>query len=121
MGYTVEYVPGPRVEAPAEVLAGDNAENLTPKTAYYTPVTKKVTFTPEEEETTTTEPIVAYKMSNGHHSSGGNIAPPVSKGGSGGGGGGGGGGSKKSKETPKPDRGARYHNVTRRASNTSRR
>lgn len=121
MGYTVEYIPGSRVPAPAAVLTDADSETATPVDAYYTPVTKKVTFTPEKEEATTTEPIVAYKMSNGHHSSGGNIAPPVSKGKSGGGGGGGGGGgSKKSKDAPKADRGARYHNVTRRQSNVSR-
>lgn len=121
MGYTVDYIPGSRVPAPAAVLTDADSETATPVDAYYTPVTKKVTFTPEKEEATTTEPIVAYKMSNGHHAAGGNIAPPVSKGKSGGGGGGGGGGgSKKSKDAPKADRGARYHNVTRRQSNVSR-
>jgi hypothetical protein len=83
---------------------------------------KLVNFHPVTQDVTASEPIVAYKLENAYHSAGGTIAPPVNKGKSGGGGGGGGGGgSKKSKETPKADRGARYHSVTRRASNNSRR
>lgn len=64
--------------------------------------------------------IHGIRVKNGHKEYGGIGAPTKSSSGNGGGGGGG-GGSKKSKEAPKADRGARYHNVTQRQSNNSRR
>ena len=119
--YDVEWVPGQVLPITNTVMTDSQDETGHEVVTSYTPVSKKVTFNPKKEEVTEDDPIVAYKVSNGHKTSGGNISSS-NKGNVGGkGGGGGGGGSKKTKEAPKADRGARYHNVTRRASNTSRR
>lgn len=75
----------------------------------------------EKEEKTVAAP--SLKVKSAKKSSGGGFKAShggSGSGGKGGGGGGGGGGSKKSKETPKADRGIRYHSVTRRQSNVSR-